>query len=304
MLAGHSACCVQPLGPSPGPSRHGRQQHARRGRQRAVRRAAPRITLADGDVIWSRVPVYRHSAWGEGLRPAPTQSRQGPQVRPMAGGHQAGVSVGTEHAPYNTGGAAEKSVKRWRLRMMPGAKLARCITVASMLLCALPGAAQIVTDPPEARSPVTLLAVSDRESGRVAFAFAGTEQAPVLRALPGESIRITYTNAMAPASTEKCATGPCMNMTNLHFHGLHVSPNAPQDDVLTMLAMPGESLQYAVYIPHNQPPGLYWYHTHPHGESYRQVLDGMSGAIVIEGIERYVPEIRNMRERILVLRDR
>ncbi len=188
--------------------------------------------------------------------------------------------------------------------MTPGAKLTRCITVVSMLLCALPGAAQIVPDPPEARSPVTLLAVSDRESGRVAFAFAGKEQAPVLRALPGESIRITYTNAMAPTSTEKCATGPCMHMTNLHFHGLHVSPNAPQDDVLTMLAMPGESLQYTVPIPHHQPPGLYWYHTHPHGESYRQVLDGMSGALVIEGIERYVPEIRNMRERILVLRDR
>lgn len=139
--------------------------------------------------------------------------------------------------------------------MKPGAKFARCITVAFIVLCALPGAAQIVTDPPEAHSPVTLLAVSDRESGRMAFAFAGKEQAPVLRALPGESIRITYTNAMAPTSTEQCATGPCMHMTNLHFHGLHVSPNAPQDDVLTMLAMPGESLQYTVHIPHNHPPG-------------------------------------------------
>src|SRR5437667_5151036 len=29
----------------------------------------------------------------------------------------------------------------------------------------------------------------------------------------------------------------------------------------------------------------------------------MSGAIVVEGIERYVPEVRDMRERILVLRD-
>ena len=44
--------------------------------------------------------------------------------------------------------------------MTPGAKLARCITVASMLLCALPGAAQLVTDLPEAHSPVTLLAVT------------------------------------------------------------------------------------------------------------------------------------------------
>jgi FtsP/CotA-like multicopper oxidase with cupredoxin domain len=49
---------------------------------------------------------------------------------------------------------------------------------------------------------------------------------------------------------------------------------------------------------------LYWYHTHPHGESYQQSLDGMSGAIVVEGVDAYVPEIRNLRERILVLRDR
>jgi FtsP/CotA-like multicopper oxidase with cupredoxin domain len=94
-----------------------------------------------------------------------------------------------------------------------------------------------------------------------------------------------------------------MNMTNLHFHGLHVSPNAPQDDVITMMAMPGQSLPYVVNIPLDQPPGLYWYHTHPHGESYRQDLDGMSGAIVIDGMDRYVPEISSMRERILVLRD-
>jgi FtsP/CotA-like multicopper oxidase with cupredoxin domain len=48
-----------------------------------------------------------------------------------------------------------------------------------------------------------------------------------------------------------------MNMTNLHFHGLHVSPDAPQDDVIPMQAMPGQSLEYKVDIPQNQPPGLY-----------------------------------------------
>jgi suppressor of ftsI len=93
-------------------------------------------------------------------------------------------------------------------------------------------------------------------------------------------------------------------MTNLHFHGLHVSPNSPQDDVITMMAMPGESLRYVVDIPNDQPPGLYWYHTHPHGESYQQSLDGTSGAIIVEGIDRYVPEVRQMQERILILRDR
>jgi suppressor of ftsI len=56
-------------------------------------------------------------------------------------------------------------------------------------------------------------------------------------------------------------------------------------------------------IPKDQPPRLYWYHTHPHGESYQQSLDGMSGAIIVDGIERYVQEVRQMQERILILRD-
>jgi suppressor of ftsI len=89
----------------------------------------------------------------------------------------------------------------------------------------------------------------------------------------------------------------------LHFHGLHVSPNRPQDDVLTMMTTPGESLDYRVVIPAYAPPGLYWYHTHPHGESNQQDLDGMSGAIVVDGIENYYPELRHMRERVLILRD-
>jgi FtsP/CotA-like multicopper oxidase with cupredoxin domain len=70
-----------------------------------------------------------------------------------------------------------------------------------------------------------------------------------------------------------------------------------------MMASPGESLHYEVEIPADQPPGLYWYHTHPHGESYQQSLDGMSGALIGDGIERYAPGVRSMRQQILVLRD-
>jgi suppressor of ftsI len=164
--------------------------------------------------------------------------------------------------------------------------------------------AVLLPDPPEARSPVSLKAINDPRTGKSAFLFDGREAPPVIRARPGEDIRLTYTNAMSTHSQEHCIDGPCRNMTNLHFHGLHVSPDAPQDDVITMMAMPGQSLHYTVNIPPDQPPGLYWYHPHPHGESYQQDLDGMSGAIVIEGIERYVPKVQNLRERILVLRDR
>jgi FtsP/CotA-like multicopper oxidase with cupredoxin domain len=156
---------------------------------------------------------------------------------------------------------------------------------------------------PEATSRLTLLAVNDPVTGKSAFSFEGKEIPPLIRSSPGSTIEIEYLNRMSRNSKEVCVDGPCMNMTNLHFHGLHVSPNTPQDDVVSMMAMPGEGLHYVVHIPEDQPPGLYWYHTHPHGESYQQSLDGMSGAIVIDGIDRYVPELRGLKERVLVLRD-
>lgn len=162
---------------------------------------------------------------------------------------------------------------------------------------------QVLADPPEVRGPFTLTAMYDSEAGHNAFAYAGKPVPPLIRVRPGETIKLRYVNNLPAKSTEQCATGPCENMTNLHFHGLHVSPKSPQDDVLTMMSMPGESLDYNVVVPSYAPPGLYWYHTHPHGESARQDLDGMSGAIVIDGIDRYYPELRHMRERVIVLRD-
>src|SRR5882762_3356313 len=165
----------------------------------------------------------------------------------------------------------------------------------------------LLPEPPQVQAKnhvVSLILHAVNENGRDAFAFNGGTVAPVIRAFPGDVLKIAYINDLPARSSETCAVNPCMNMTNLHFHGLAVSPNAPQDDVLGMIAMPGQVLHYSVEIPRHHPPGLFWYHTHPHGESHRQALDGMSGAIVIEGIDRYVPEVRGLRERVLVLRAR
>lgn len=177
--------------------------------------------------------------------------------------------------------------------------------IVSALSVVMPSFAQqqVVTDPPEVRGPLTLTATHDSRVGRNAFSYNGNTIPPVIRAVPGGVINLHYVNNLPAQSDEKCATTPCSNMSNLHFHGLHVSPKSPQDDVLTMMAMPGEVLDYRVVIPSDAPPGLYWYHTHPHGESARQDLDGMSGAIIVDGIDRYYPQLRNMRERVLILRD-
>jgi FtsP/CotA-like multicopper oxidase with cupredoxin domain len=172
-----------------------------------------------------------------------------------------------------------------------------------LLVAAARGQERILPKLPQATSPVTLVAASDPVTGKSEFRYQDKNIPPVIRGRPGSVLNVGYKNELAAQSREDCVGHPCMQMTNLHFHGLHVSPNAPQDDVLDMMASPGQTLHYSVQVPPQQPPGLYWYHTHPHGESYVQDLDGMSGAIVVEGIERYVPEVLNIRERILVLRD-
>src|SRR5229473_2714070 len=161
-------------------------------------------------------------------------------------------------------------------------------------------------NPPELRAQnhtltMTLHAALTSD-GRNSFFFNGQPDAPTLRLSPGDQLKITYINDLPTKPQESCAITPCMDMTNLHFHGLTVSPDAPQDDVLDMMAMPGQVLRYSVEIPRDHPPGLFWYHTHPHGESHRQVLDGMSGAIVIEGMDRYVPELGRLRERVIIVR--
>ena len=177
------------------------------------------------------------------------------------------------------------------------------ICTAFFPLICIAGQEKIVADPPEVRGPFTLSAVHDVATGRNAFTYEGHTVPPVIRVSPGGVITVRYVNDLPNHSDEACATGACQNMTNLHFHGLHVSPKRPQDDVLTMMSAPGETLNYRVVVPSYSPPGLYWYHTHPHGESARQDLDGMSGAIIVDGIDRYYPMLRHMRERVLVLRD-
>jgi FtsP/CotA-like multicopper oxidase with cupredoxin domain len=62
-------------------------------------------------------------------------------------------------------------------------------------------------------------------------------------------------------------------LTNLHTHGLQVSPQGNADNPYITLK-PGETCHYSIQIPGavnppdlyrpRQPAGLYWYHPHRH----------------------------------------
>ena len=142
-----------------------------------------------------------------------------------------------------------------------------------------------------------LAAVLDTRTKLPAFLFGGHTVAPTIRVRPGDTIVLDYTNLLPAQSA------PPLDMTNLHTHGLMDSPKAPGDQVLMIMIAPGQTYRYVYNIPRNQPPGLYWYHPHPHGESNRQVASGMSGLIIIEGVESYAPVVRGLAERDIILRD-
>ncbi len=119
---------------------------------------------------------------------------------------------------------------------------------------------------------------------------------PTIRVHPGDTIDLTLHNDMPPLKGAP-------NAINVHFHGLQVSPHVGQDEVMMTLAHRGDVLHYHVKIPKDHEPGLYWYHPHSHGESFREVSAGISGAIVVEGIQEHLPALAAMKERILILRD-
>jgi len=90
-----------------------------------------------------------------------------------------------------------------------------------------------------------------------------------------------------------------LNDTNLHVHGLHVSPKPPQDDVL-LTVEPGCNYQVDVRIPPDHLPGTAWYHPHQHGSTALQLASGMAGAIILEGDVDRVPEIAAAAEKVFV----
>lgn len=111
--------------------------------------------------------------------------------------------------------------------------------------------------------------------------------APTLRIRPGDLLRIRLQNQLDTP-------------TNLHLHGVHVSPSGNSDNVLVRID-PGDSFDYEYQVPANHPAGLYWYHPHLHGTTTEQVFGGMAGALIVEGELDKVAGIAGLRERLLVL---
>jgi FtsP/CotA-like multicopper oxidase with cupredoxin domain len=83
------------------------------------------------------------------------------------------------------------------------------------------------------------------EAGVGKMAYNGMIPGPTLRFRPGDTVRLKLTNNLEG------------HMTNMHVHGLHVSPEGNSDNIFQMVDN-GESFQYEYQIPQNHQPGTYW----------------------------------------------
>jgi suppressor of ftsI len=114
---------------------------------------------------------------------------------------------------------------------------------------------------------------------------------PLLRMRLGDTMRVRLRNELTD--------GP----TNLHFHGLNVSPRGRSDNVFIQVR-PGREFEYEVIIPGagRQGPGLFWYHPHDHGFVNKQMLGGLSGGLVVDGAETLFPILKDLPERFFLIK--
>lgn len=129
-----------------------------------------------------------------------------------------------------------------------------------------------------------------------------------LRLRGGDTLRLSLTNTLpfdpldylctaVPVPGENTPRG--FNVTNMHLHGVHVSPDSPADNIL-LLVRPGQTQNYVYDIPQDHPPGTYFYHAHFHGSVGLQVASGMAGTLIIEGEVDDIPEIRAAQQVVMV----
>ncbi|HEX4302356.1 MAG TPA: multicopper oxidase domain-containing protein [Rhizomicrobium sp.] len=130
--------------------------------------------------------------------------------------------------------------------------------------------------------------VSLRSYANTANGSAGEYVAPTIPITPGDTIHINLHNDLPDDPTCLGVTDAnmdhphCFNGTNLHSHGLWISPTGNSDNVLLNIA-PKQSFEYIYNVPPDHPAGTFWYHTHLHGSTALQVSSGMAGAIIIRG---------------------
>jgi FtsP/CotA-like multicopper oxidase with cupredoxin domain len=184
--------------------------------------------------------------------------------------------------------------------------------------CPRGNAGDVIRNPPALYSSNGVLQVNfsyqttSDSYGRTLFCFMTPQgvESPTLHVNPGDHLKITVTNntpdtpVMMSINPPNCGDNVMKySSMNIHYHGTNTAPTCGSDEVIKTTINSGQTFQYDVAFPSDEPPGLYWYHPHIHGLAEAAVQGGASGAIIVDGIENIQPAVSGLRQKLFVVRD-
>jgi FtsP/CotA-like multicopper oxidase with cupredoxin domain len=118
--------------------------------------------------------------------------------------------------------------------------------------------------------------------------YNGMFPGPVIRMKAGTRCSVLLKNEL---DGERCPSGHhnglhCPDTTNLHTHGLHVTPKGASDNI-NITVQPGEQFQYQYDLQADTLMGTHWYHPHFHGSTTLQVVGGAFGMLLVDPADDY-----------------
>lgn len=175
---------------------------------------------------------------------------------------------------------------------------------------------------------------NDCPAGADSNLYGGTR----LQLQPGDVLKIRLVNRLPPAVNAEHAGDPgeaflTLNPTNIHTHGMLVSPHFPTkgdptygDNVFVLTLNPANGApasgshihgdmrlgytDYQIAIPPHHPSGLFWLHPHVHGLALNQVSSGLASIITVGSPTDYLcgdgacaHRLANVPVRHIILKD-
>lgn len=181
--------------------------------------------------------------------------------------------------------------------------------------------------PAKAQSNPTVLTVAGSDG---AFTYNGKSPGPTFVMDPGDTLDIELVNDLEPLHddcTDEVNQFHGLHTTNLHTHGLHVSPTTDRsgtfdaDNVFVSVTPRGQLVpceeicgaevadvfrehrnQFRFEIGPDHPSGTFWYHAHKHGATQSQVAGGLAGPLIVRDKPGTMPAyIEQAEEKIFMI---
>ncbi|MEA2688607.1 MAG: hypothetical protein QOD51_1214 [Candidatus Eremiobacteraeota bacterium] len=168
----------------------------------------------------------------------------------------------------------------------------------------VPGTHDIFLDLALKRVPAQINNPTDQKMDQLELrTYSGCLTSPLIEVRPGDTLHMALHNQLSP-NDPTCGSSPapylqlpsgvgCFNTTNMHTHGLHVSPSGNSDNVLRVIAPSPLPYPVNIALPSDHPAGTFWYHAHMHGSTAVGVSSGDAGVLIVRGDRDWAHRAQN-----------